>query len=80
MLPQFVCWFLQPDLSAYRTFLAFGRFSQKEVDLVLEESYSTNAVAAQMRAAAHHTIRHCERIGVLEDPQIEDAFAESGLL
>ncbi len=74
LLPCFVRAFLEPDVEAIGRGLARYPLEHDQVHNILSDCYPINRTASDARQAAKVTLRLFEHAGVLEDPEIADAF------
>ena len=66
--------FLEPDFVAIAGNLRACGLTAEQIDQVMTESYPPATVSAGIRAASKATIRHFERVGVVEDPRTAEAL------
>jgi hypothetical protein len=79
LLPQMILAFLEPDFVAIAANLRACGLGAEQIDQVMTESYPPGMVTAGIRSASRATIRHFERVGVVEDPRTAEALEGSGL-
>jgi hypothetical protein len=79
LLPQFILAFLEPDTRGVRRDLARLPLRPSEIEAVVAESYPAGEIVANARQAAKVTLHLFAHQGLLDDPQIADAFREQGL-
>jgi hypothetical protein len=72
--------FLDPDLDLCRAWLLEAGLDAHDADLVLQDYYSPERVAASVRADSFPTLKLMERVGVLDHPAARRAFAERKLI
>jgi hypothetical protein len=80
MLADFVTAFLEPDREALVSVTRAAGLSREEALQVVEEAHPPAAVAAEIRRAAHNSLRLFARYDVFEDPATVEAFAARGLV
>jgi hypothetical protein len=74
LLPEMVLAFLEPDFVAIAGNLRACGLTAEQIDQVMTESYPPGSVSANIRAASKATIRHFERVGVVDDPRAAEAL------
>jgi hypothetical protein len=79
-LPDLIIACLAPDLAAVRRSLTATSLTAAEVDQVIGETYTEEAVRADVRASARHTLRMVVDHDVLDVPGARERFTEAGLL
>jgi hypothetical protein len=79
LLPEMIHAFLEPDFVAIAGNLRACGLTAEQIDQVMTESYPTGMVSDGIRAASRATIRHFERVGVVEDPRTAEALEASRL-
>jgi hypothetical protein len=79
LLPEMILAFLEPDFVAIAGNLRACGLSAEQIDQVMTESYPPATVSAGIRAASKATLRHFERVGVVEDPRTAEALEASRL-
>jgi len=79
LLPEMIVAFLEPDFLAIAGNLRACGLSAEQIDQVMTESYPPATVSAGIRASSRATIRHFERVGVVEDPRTAEALEARGL-
>ncbi len=79
LLPEMILAFLEPDFVAIAANLRACGLSVEQIDQVMTESYPPASVSAGIRAASKATIKHFERVGVVEDPRTAEALQARGL-
>jgi hypothetical protein len=79
LLPEMILAFLEPDFVAIAGNLRACGLTSEQIDQVMTESYPPAAVRAGIRAASRQTIRHFERVGIVDDPRTAEALEGSGL-
>ncbi|WP_169542358.1 diiron oxygenase [Solirubrobacter soli] len=79
LLPEMVLAFLEPDFVAIAGNLRACGLTAEQIDQVMTESYPPGMVKAGIRSASRATIRHFERVGVVDDPRTAEALEGSGL-
>jgi hypothetical protein len=77
-LPSFIRSFLTPDYPAIRVFLR-RHFTRHQTQVILDESYSPDALLADVRAASRSTLRVLRDAGVFDLPEVAAAVEEQGL-
>jgi hypothetical protein len=71
--------FLEPDFVAIAGNLRACGLTAEQIDQVMTESYPAAEVRAGIRSSSRATIRHFERVGVVDDPRTAEALEASGL-
>jgi hypothetical protein len=79
LLPEMILAFLEPDFVAIAGNLRACGLTAEQIDQVMTESYPPAMVSDGIRAASRATIRHFERVGVVEDPRTAEALEASRL-
>jgi hypothetical protein len=79
LLPEMVLAFLEPDFVAIAGNLRACGLSAEQIDQVMTESYPPASVRANIRASSKATIKHFERVGVVDDPRTAEALEASRL-
>ena len=79
LLPEMILAFLEPDFLAIAGNLRACGLTAEQIDQVMTESYPPATVRAGVRAASKATIRHFERVGVVEDPRTAEALEARNL-
>jgi hypothetical protein len=79
LLPEMVLAFLEPDFVATAGNLRACGLTAEQIDQVMTESYPAETVRDGIRAASRQTIRHFERVGVVDDPRTAHALEASRL-
>ena len=79
LLPEMILAFLEPDFVAIAGNLRACGLTAEQIDEVMTDSYPRAAVRAEIRAASKATLRHFERVGVVEDPRTAEALEASRL-
>jgi hypothetical protein len=79
LLPEMIHAFLEPDFVAIAGNLRACGLTAEQIDQVMTESYPPATVRAGIRSASKATIRHFERVGVVEDPRTAEALEASRL-
>ena len=79
LLPEMVLAFLEPDFVAIAGNLRACGLTAEQIDQVMTESYPAATVQEGIRAGAKATIKHFERVGIVEDPRTAEALLASGL-
>jgi hypothetical protein len=79
LLPEMVLAFLEPDFVAIAGNLRACGLTAEQIDQVMTESYPPEAVSDGIRAASRQTLRHFERVGIVEDPRTAEALEARGL-
>jgi hypothetical protein len=79
LLPEMILAFLEPDFVAIAGNLRACGLTAEQIDQVMTESYPPATVSAGIRSASKATIRHFERVGVVEDPRTAEALKERKL-
>jgi hypothetical protein len=79
LLPEMVLAFLEPDFLAIAGNLRACGLTAEQIDQVMTESYPEDTVRDGIRAASRQTIRHLERVGVIDDPRTAEAMEASRL-
>jgi len=79
LLPEMVLAFLEPDFVAIAGNLRACGLTAEQIDQVMTECYPAGEVRAGIRAASRATIRHFERVGVVDDPRTAEALEASRL-
>ncbi len=80
LLPTFIFSFCEPDFGAIRAWLRELRFSEKEMDRILEESFPSRMILDGVRNGCKITLRHLRNAGVFEEKYTEEEFHKRGLL
>jgi P-aminobenzoate N-oxygenase AurF len=79
LLPEMVLAFLEPDFVAIAGNLRACGLTAEQIDQVMTESYPPGTVRAGIRAASKATLRHFERVGIVDDPRTAEALEASRL-
>jgi hypothetical protein len=79
LLPEMILAFLEPDFVAIAGNLRACGLSAEQIDQVMTESYPAAAVRAGIRSDSRATIRHFERVGIVDDPRTAEALEASRL-
>jgi P-aminobenzoate N-oxygenase AurF len=79
LLPEMVLAFLEPDFVAIAGNLRACGLTAEQIDQVMTESYPLENVRAGIRSASRQTIRHFERVGIVDDPRTAEALEASRL-
>jgi hypothetical protein len=79
LLPEMVHAFLEPDFVAIAGNLRACGLTAEQIDQVMTESYPAASVNAGIRVASKATIKHFERVGIVEDPRTAEALEASRL-
>lgn len=79
LLGEMILAFLEPDFVAIAGNLRACGLTAEQIDQVMTESYPPAAVRAGIRLASRQTIRHFERVGIVEDPRTAEALEASRL-
>jgi hypothetical protein len=79
LLPEMVLAFLEPDFVAIAGNLRACGLGAEQIDQVMTESYPPATVRAGIRSASRATIRHFERVGIVDDPRTAEALEASRL-
>lgn len=79
LLPEMIHAFLEPDFVAIAGNLRACGLTAEQTDQVMTESYPSATVRAGIRASSKATIRHFERVGIVDDPRAAEAL-EAGRL
>ena len=74
LLPEMILAFLEPDFVAIAGNLRACGLTAEQIDQVMTESYPSATVRAGIRSASKATIRHFERVGVVDDPRTAEAL------
>ena len=72
--------FLDPDLDLCRACLLETGLDRRGTEVVLGDYYSSERVAASIRADSFPTLKLMERVGVLDHPTARPAFVEKKLI
>jgi hypothetical protein len=72
--------FLDPDLDLCRAWLLEAGLDPHDAEVVLQDYYSPERVAASIRANSFATLKLMERVGVLDHPTARPAFVEQKLI
>ena len=80
LIPLFILAFLEPDYPAMRRVLTQYDLEPEEIQRVIDESYPEEQVQSGIREGAKATLSHFRQIGVLEEPEIAEAFQNCGLV
>jgi hypothetical protein len=72
--------FLDPDLDLCRAWLLEIGLDPHDAEIVLRDYYSTDRLAAGVRAAAFPTLKLMERAAILDHPTARSAFVELKLI
>lgn len=79
LLPEMILAFLEPDFVAIAGNLRACGLTAEQIDQVMTECYPPATIRAGIRSASKVTIRHFERVGVVDDPRTAEALEASGL-
>ena len=79
LLPEMILAFLEPDFVAIAGNLRACGLTAEQIDQVMTESYPPAMVSDGIRSASRATIRHFERVGVVEEPRTAEALEASRL-
>ncbi|MEU0092623.1 diiron oxygenase [Kribbella sp. NPDC006257] len=79
-MPRLIVTSLSPYLQPYANILSDLGLSTEDVQTVLRDTYDRRQVLATVRHSARHSVRLCEKAGVLEVPGAAEAFRNAGLL
>ncbi len=79
-MPGYIRAYLDPDLPALAEVLFDAGVPSDDVGQVLHDAHAGVRVDREVRADARVTLRHLARVGVLDDPEIVEAFQSAGLL
>jgi hypothetical protein len=79
LLPEMVLAFLEPDFVAIAGNLRACGLTAEQIDQVMTECYPPATVRSGIRAASRATIRHFERVGLVDDPRTAEALEASRL-
>ena len=79
LLPEMILAFLEPDFVAIAGNLRACGLTAEQIDQVMTESYPPGTVRAGIRSASKATIRHLERVGIVDDPRTAEALEASRL-
>jgi hypothetical protein len=79
LLPEMVHAFLEPDFVAIAGNLRACGLTAEQIDQVMTECYPAAEVRAGIRSASKATIRHFERVGLVDDPRTAEALEASRL-
>ena len=79
-LPSLIEAFLLPDVTAWQTVLSHLDLTEKEQARVLEEAYPEDQVHRSLLKGSRATRALFEHNGVLSLPEVQDVFAERGML
>ena len=71
--------FLEPDFVAIAGNLRACGLTAEQIDQVMTESYPAATLSAGIRASSRATIRHFERVCVVDDPRTAEALEASRL-
>jgi P-aminobenzoate N-oxygenase AurF len=74
LLPEMILAFLEPDFVAIAGNLRACGLTAEQIDQVMTESYPPGTVRAGIRSASKATIRHLERVGIVDDPRTAEAL------
>ena len=80
LLPKVIFAFLEPDITAIKYYLEVVGLENKEIDILVEESYPQTGVILGIKKGANATLKCLEKIGVFEEPYTTEEFKKSGLL
>lgn len=80
LLSKFIFGFCETDYGAVRLWLEDLKFSNKEIDRIIEESYPRDKVLEGVRSGSKVTVRHFKNAGVFEEKYTEEEFYKCGLL
>jgi hypothetical protein len=72
--------FLDPDFDLCRAWLLEAGLDPHDAEFVLQDYYSPERLAANLRADAFPTLKLMERVGVLDHPKARPAFVEQKLI
>ena len=79
LLPEMILAFLEPDFVAVAGNLRACGLTAEQIDQVMTESYPPAMISAGIRSDSRATIKHFERVGILEDPRTAEALEASNL-
>jgi hypothetical protein len=79
LLPEMILAFLEPDFVAIAGNLRACGLTAEQIDQVMTESYPFETIRAGIRADSRQTLRHFERVGIVEDPRTAEALEASRL-
>jgi hypothetical protein len=79
LLPEMILAFLEPDFVAIAGNLRACGLTAEQIDQVMTESYPPETVRDGIRAASKATIRHFERVGIVDDTRTAEALEASRL-
>ncbi len=79
-IPRFIAAFVAPDHAAINHILCAMGFDPAEAARGVSDSYPADEAARGVRASALGTLQAANRAGVLEMPEVADAFIKAGLL
>jgi hypothetical protein len=79
LLPEMILAFLEPDFVAIAGNLRACGLTAEQIDQVMTESHPPAAIRAEIRADSRATIRHFERVGIVDDPRTAEALEASRL-
>ncbi|MFM6755702.1 MAG: hypothetical protein ACKPJ4_12045, partial [Dolichospermum sp.] len=79
-LPEVNIAFLEPDLTAIKYYLEVLGLENKEIEILVEESYPHTRLMLGIKKAASATLKCLENSGVFEEAYTAEGFRKSGLL
>ncbi|MCS1351837.1 diiron oxygenase [Mechercharimyces sp. CAU 1602] len=79
-LPEFIVGFLEPDLTAVDVSLQQERFTKKEREWIIGETYTNERIQTDIQKASKVAVRHLRKHGVLDEPYTQEAFFKKGFL
>ncbi|MFE7131592.1 diiron oxygenase [Streptomyces sp. NPDC057638] len=77
-VPQLIHIFLAPDTPSIRAELRGYGLSRDESEQVLAEVFGGDTVRQYTRSSAQQTVRHFAALGIMDDPEIREAFEREG--
>ena len=80
LIPQFMMAFLSPDRPALNQLLVESNVPKAKVQDIIEECYPASLVMKEARVAARISINRLKAVGVLDSPEIAEAFYDVGLV
>jgi para-aminobenzoate N-oxygenase AurF len=79
LLPEMIMAFLEPDFVAIAGNLRACGLTAEQIDQVMTESYPPALIQAGIRADSRATIKHFERVGIVDDLRTAEALEASNL-
>lgn len=79
-VPKMIDAFLRPDTAATKDELMGYGMSRDDAEHVVAEVYPEDLIRKTRRGAASQTVRYLARLGALDDPEVQEAFAQEELV